>query len=75
MSGRKSISSNYTKLFAKISFFQALQYFYLFAMKLQLVEMQMSNKQSAAKLDNIDKDANVMRSIIEAFCLTSKLRY
>ena len=44
-------------------------------MKLQLVEMQMSNKQSAVKLDNIDKDANVMRSIIEAFCGTSKLRY
>ena len=69
MSGRKSILSNYSKLFAKITFFfRTLHYFYLFAMKLQLVEMQMSNKQSAVKLDNIDKDANVMRRIIEAFC-------
>ena len=75
MSGRKRIFSHYCKLFAKITFFRTLQYFYRFAMKLQLVEMQMSNKQSAVKLDNIDKDANVMRSIIEAFCGTSKLRY
>ena len=37
-------------------------------MKLHFVDLQMPDKQSAAKLDVIDKDANVMRIIIETSC-------
>ena len=37
-------------------------------MKLHFVELQMSDEQSAAKLDIIDKHANVMRIIIETYC-------